>query len=382
MGAGQARLKMRATHQLCLLAFCAWLAGCGSTGPETTEGWVLLTQQHPMDGEMVSARRAFSQPGASDFSGVIEITCTMSNQWITVTLESHNTLSDTGEGSEFLTSTSVSEYGVTTTPVGRIRWNGQEPLSAAGLVNPFTHTNVVRLDLREIIGDGWLNDRLPIVVALQNGGGEAIFEIPAGNEAISSVLAKCGQQADVGSRSASPASAPSTETEVEPEASPFSDVQAQGDAAPVPDQGPENPTDTLPPPVASSEGQGADSEAVGLAQEQSAKRKLMYAGAQTVVDETGDPLFVPAGELGISRYPAKELREGVGGTVSVRIRISKEGYVISSLAVESSGNRNLDRAAVDAARKWRFTPVRRAEEMQEVERTFPITFTPPDALGD
>lgn len=57
------------------------------------------------------------------------------------------------------------------------------------------------------------------------------------------------------------------------------------------------------------------------------------------------------------KYPPTEARQGVGGTVVLIISIDGQGNVLDVSVEKSSRNRNLDRAATDAARsKWRFKP--------------------------
>ena len=54
-------------------------------------------------------------------------------------------------------------------------------------------------------------------------------------------------------------------------------------------------------------------------------------------------------------YPSAERNAGVEGTVSIRFLISTDGSVEDVTVTSSSGNANLDNAAVAACRKWRFT---------------------------
>ncbi len=56
------------------------------------------------------------------------------------------------------------------------------------------------------------------------------------------------------------------------------------------------------------------------------------------------------------RYPHEEERRGITGTTLLVISIDASGSVLDIEVQKSSGNRNLDRAAQDAARKWRFNP--------------------------
>ncbi len=56
------------------------------------------------------------------------------------------------------------------------------------------------------------------------------------------------------------------------------------------------------------------------------------------------------------RYPPQAARRGVGGTVRVRAEVGVDGVPVSVAVVEGSGTRELDRAALDAVRRWRFRP--------------------------
>lgn len=59
------------------------------------------------------------------------------------------------------------------------------------------------------------------------------------------------------------------------------------------------------------------------------------------------------------RYPVSALRRGEGGEVLVRAEVGPDGVVTSVSLARPSGNRALDRAALDAVRRWRFEPARR-----------------------
>jgi periplasmic protein TonB len=56
------------------------------------------------------------------------------------------------------------------------------------------------------------------------------------------------------------------------------------------------------------------------------------------------------------RYPSDALRNGESGTVVVRIEVGADGEPIAVSVVGRSGSRSLDRAAVQAAKRWRFRP--------------------------
>lgn len=56
------------------------------------------------------------------------------------------------------------------------------------------------------------------------------------------------------------------------------------------------------------------------------------------------------------RYPVRALRRGDEGVVNVRAQIGPDGVPTSVSLVSGSGSRDLDRAALDAVRRWRFRP--------------------------
>ena len=56
------------------------------------------------------------------------------------------------------------------------------------------------------------------------------------------------------------------------------------------------------------------------------------------------------------RYPPSAARSGIEGTVILIIDVDANGNVTNVSVEKSSRNRDLDRAAMEAARKWRFNP--------------------------
>ncbi len=63
-----------------------------------------------------------------------------------------------------------------------------------------------------------------------------------------------------------------------------------------------------------------------------------------------------AGRTPAPSYPARALRQGESGTVLVQAHIGVDGVPTSVTVAKGSGSRLLDRAAVDAVRRWRFQP--------------------------
>lgn len=83
-----------------------------------------------------------------------------------------------------------------------------------------------------------------------------------------------------------------------------------------------------------------------------------------------------AGKTPTPRYPTRALRRGESGTVRVRIEVGPDGRPSQVSVAQTSGSRDLDRAAVDAVRRWRFHPARRGGEPVPGTVVVPISFTP------
>lgn len=67
------------------------------------------------------------------------------------------------------------------------------------------------------------------------------------------------------------------------------------------------------------------------------------------IDATGRAMNPP-------QYPPEEARRGITGTVTVSLSYDPNGNVLDVQVIKSSGNRNLDRAAVKAAKRWKINP--------------------------
>lgn len=76
------------------------------------------------------------------------------------------------------------------------------------------------------------------------------------------------------------------------------------------------------------------------------------------------------------RYPREALRSGTGGLVRVAVDVGPDGVPTSVSLAEGSGSRALDRAALDAVRRWRFTPATQNGQPSVGRVIVPIEFTP------
>ncbi|MBK0012540.1 MULTISPECIES: energy transducer TonB [unclassified Stenotrophomonas] len=106
--------------------------------------------------------------------------------------------------------------------------------------------------------------------------------------------------------------------------------------APVQEEAPKL-VETAPPPPASTE--------------------PAPAAPGSTAPATGNSQPMPvAGQSPPPTYPAAALRRGESGSVVVRVDVDATGYANNITVIQRSGSRELDRAATDAVRRWRFSP--------------------------
>jgi protein TonB len=74
------------------------------------------------------------------------------------------------------------------------------------------------------------------------------------------------------------------------------------------------------------------------------------------------------------RYPESARRQGVEGITTLRFVVLANGHVGQIAVSHSAGHVDLDRAAMDAVRTWRFEPARRGKEAVAVWVTLPVRF--------
>ncbi len=72
--------------------------------------------------------------------------------------------------------------------------------------------------------------------------------------------------------------------------------------------------------------------------------------------DIGASVDISSKNMNPPKYPPAAYREGVEGTVVLVIDVDPNGNVTNVSVERSSRNRDLDRAAMDAARRWRFNP--------------------------
>jgi periplasmic protein TonB len=74
------------------------------------------------------------------------------------------------------------------------------------------------------------------------------------------------------------------------------------------------------------------------------------------------------------RYPELARRQGIEGTVLLKMRITAQGRVEDVQVERSAGHPDLDQAATEAVRRWRFEPARRGGEPVAVWVVIPVEF--------
>ena len=75
------------------------------------------------------------------------------------------------------------------------------------------------------------------------------------------------------------------------------------------------------------------------------------------------------------QYPRAALRAGIEGTVRVQVDVGPDGVPTSVSLDQGSGHRELDRAALDAVKRWRFRPAMANGRPTVGRLTVPIQFT-------
>ena len=75
------------------------------------------------------------------------------------------------------------------------------------------------------------------------------------------------------------------------------------------------------------------------------------------------------------RYPRRAQRHGQEGTVVLRVHVDARGVPGQIDIVDGSGARDLDRAALEAVRRWRFAPALRDGQPVAGTVQVPIDFT-------
>ena len=107
------------------------------------------------------------------------------------------------------------------------------------------------------------------------------------------------------------------------------------------------------------------------------RRQASTAGKQTTKPAVAQSRQArPLANNVTPKYPPAALRSGIGGTVLVRAEVDAAGNPVTVTVAKRSGNRDLDRAAVNAVRSWRFEPAMRDGKATASVVQVPVDFKP------
>lgn len=81
-------------------------------------------------------------------------------------------------------------------------------------------------------------------------------------------------------------------------------------------------------------------------------------------------------------YPPDAWEDGVGGTTTLRLLISRRGTVDSVVVIGSSGHPSLDSAALANARRLRYKPAAQGGTPVQVWGRLPVIFPVPEQEAD
>jgi periplasmic protein TonB len=73
-------------------------------------------------------------------------------------------------------------------------------------------------------------------------------------------------------------------------------------------------------------------------------------------------------------YPPSVLRQGIQGTTLLKVHVLIDGRVGEVVVQQSAGHPDLDLAAAEAVRRWRFEPARRGDEPVAMWVLLPVEF--------
>jgi protein TonB len=73
-------------------------------------------------------------------------------------------------------------------------------------------------------------------------------------------------------------------------------------------------------------------------------------------------------------YPSSARRLGVQGTTLLSVLVADDGRVANVVVTQSAGHPDLDQAAAEAVRRWRFEPARRGAEKVAMWVQLPVEF--------
>ena len=128
------------------------------------------------------------------------------------------------------------------------------------------------------------------------------------------------------------------------------------------------PSDT---PVATSADDGTTTQRPGGAASPSTGSAIAALPSAAAVTRAA----VPRGGYQVKpAYPMTARRAGVEGTTLLDVFVGTDGHVVDVVVKQSAGHPDLDRAASEAVRRWRFEPARRGADAVAMWVELPVEF--------
>ena len=97
--------------------------------------------------------------------------------------------------------------------------------------------------------------------------------------------------------------------------------------------------------------------------------------AKVPPEEAVSRMATPSGGYQVRpSYPSTARRLGIEGTSLLRVYVAADGRVADVQVDQTAGHPDLDRAAMDAVRRWKFEPGRRGSEPVGMWVRLPVQF--------
>ena len=145
-------------------------------------------------------------------------------------------------------------------------------------------------------------------------------------------------------------------------------------AAPPAATGLSSATSMTTAPVAPSDDTLAAAAPSGPLEARSAPRPSGPAVASVPADGITRKAIPRGGYQYRPAYPASARRQNIQGTTLLAVLVADDGRVAEIVVKESAGHRELDEAATEAVRRWRFEPARRGADPVAMWVVLPVEF--------
>ena len=148
-------------------------------------------------------------------------------------------------------------------------------------------------------------------------------------------------------------------------------VPAPAEVAPAPAAVATLPTISEPAPAPGPSTPAASSTTVALP----ASAPVVAAKPATTAPDSVTRIARPQGGYQVRpAYPSAPRRLGIQGTTMLRVHILADGRIGDVRVEHSAGHPDLDQAAMDAVRRWRFEPARRGADAVAMWVLLPVEF--------